>query len=106
MYKLYNERCPANRPDIASYLKPLEKPKPDCWYTRTPVGHNMLSQTVSRLFEEATGHFTKTSLRVTAATRMFDAGIDKQLIMLRTGHSSSVGVHSVTNSLKEKTSKC
>ena len=96
LYKLYIEHCPANLPDNAFYLKPLEKPWADCWYTHTPVGHNMLSCTVSRLFEEAgvTGHFTKHSLRATAATRMFDAGIDEQLIMHRTGHSSSVGVHS------------
>ena len=35
---------------------------------RTPVGHNMLSRTVSRLFQEArvTGHFTNHSLRATA----------------------------------------
>ena len=75
----------------------------------TPVGHNMLSHTVSCLFEEAgvTGHFTNHSLRATAATRMFDASIDEQLIMHRTGHSSSVGVRSykrITDSLKEKTS--
>ena len=45
-------------------------------------------------FEEAgiSGHFTNHSLRATVATRMFDAGIDKQLIMHRTGHSSAVGV--------------
>ena len=82
---------------------------PECWYTRTPVGHNMLSHTVSCLFEEAgvTGHFTNHSLRATAATRMFDAGSDEQLIMHRTGHNSSVVVHSykrITDSLKEKTS--
>ena len=96
LYKLYIEHCPANLPDNAFYLKPLEKPWADCWYTHTHVGHNMLSCTVSRLFEEdgVTGHFTKHSLRATAATRMFDAGIDEQLIMHRTGHSSSVGVHS------------
>ena len=69
----------------------------------------MLSHTVSRLFEEArvTGHFTNHPLRATAATRMFDAGIDEQFIMHRTRHSSSVGVCSykrITDSLKEKTS--
>ena len=72
LYKLYNEHCPANRPDNAFYLKPLDKPRPDCWYTRTPVGHNMLSRTVSHLFEEAgvTGHFTNHLLRATVATHV------------------------------------
>ena len=87
----------------------MDKPRPDCWYTRTPVGHNMLSRTVSCLFEEAgvTGHFTNHLLRATAATHMFDAGSDEQLIMHRTGHNSSVVVRSykrITDSLKEKTS--
>ena len=74
-----------------------------------PVGHNMLFCIVSGLFEEAgvTSHFTNHSLRATAATRIFDASIDEQLIMHCTGHSSSVGVRSykrITDSLKEKTS--
>ena len=107
LYKLYNDHCPANRPDNAFYLKPLEKPRPDCWYARTPVGHNMLSNTVRRLFETAgiAGHFTNHSLRPTAATRMFNTGMDEQLIMHRTGHSSTSGVRSykrITDSLKEK----
>ena len=66
----------------------------------------MLSRTVNHLFEEAgvSGHFTSHSLRAKAATRVFDAGIDEQLIMHCTGHSSAVGVRSykrITNSLKE-----
>ena len=50
----------------------MDKPRPDCWYTRTPVGHNMLSRTVSHLFEEAgvTGHFTNHLLRATVATHV------------------------------------
>ena len=77
LYKFYNQPCPANCPDNVFYLKPLEKPRPDCWYTHTLVGHNMPSCTVSWLFEEAgvTGHFTNHSLRVTAATCMFDAAL-------------------------------
>ncbi len=68
-----------------------------------------LSGTVSRLCDGAglTGHFTNHSLRATAATRMFDAGIEEQLIMHRTGHSSAGGVRSykrITENLKEFTS--
>ena len=68
-----------------------------------------LARTLTNLFRDAgiEGYFTNHSLRVTAATRMFDAGVDEQLIMSRTGHSSTVGVRSykrITSSLKEKTS--
>ena len=32
LYKLYNSKCPPNRPINAFYLKPLLKPTVDCWY--------------------------------------------------------------------------
>jgi hypothetical protein len=35
------------------------------------------------------GHFTNHSLRATAATRLYDAGVDEQLIAEKTGHRSS-----------------
>ena len=38
------------------------------------------------------GHYTNHSLRVTSAARLFDAEVDEQLIMTRTGHSSTDGV--------------
>ena len=38
------------------------------------------------------GHYTNHSLRVTSATRLFDAEVDGQLIMTRTSHSSTDGV--------------
>ena len=110
LFKLYNSRCPANRPDDAFYLRPISRPKGDVWYQRSPVGHNTLANTIPRLFKAAgiSGHFTNHSLRATSATRMFDAGLDEQLIMSRTGHSSTGGVRSykrVTEQLREKTSK-
>ena len=40
------------------------------------------------------GHKTNHSLRATAATKLFHAGIDEQLIMERTGHHSVDGVRS------------
>ena len=40
------------------------------------------------------GHFTNHSLRATAATRLFEARVDEQFIMQRTGHSTTAGVHS------------
>ena len=109
LYRLYNSRCPKDRPDNAFYLKPLVKPRTDVWYQRMAIGHNALAQTIPRLFREVDlkGHYTNHSLRATAATRLFTAGVDEQLIMSRTGHSSSCGVRlykRVTGKLQEMTS--
>ena len=38
------------------------------------------------------GHYTNHSLRVSLASRLFDAEVDKQLIMSRTGHLSTDSV--------------
>lgn len=47
-----------------------------------PVGHNTLSRTVGRLCKQAGISGCKTShlLRVTNATRLFQSGVDEQLI--------------------------
>ena len=75
---------------------PLQKVKGDTWYSKVPVGHNTLSQTVGRLCKQAgiSGYKTNHSLRVTSATRLFQSGIDEQLIMSHTGHRSVDGVRS------------
>ena len=96
--------------DGAFYLKPLQNPKDNVWHSAQAVGHNKLSTTVARLCEQAglEGFFTNHSLRTSAATRLFDAGVDEQLIMLRTGHRSTAGVRSykrTTETLKKKTSQ-
>ena len=91
MYKLYMFKCPKDRPDGAFYLKPLSKPRDDCWFCKVPIGHNALQHVVPNLFKAAgiPGHFTNHSLIVTSATRLFKAHVDEQLIMQRTGHSST-----------------
>ena len=53
------------------------------------------------------GHYSNHSLRRRAATGLFEAGVDEQLIMLCTGHSTTSGVRSyklVSEQLKEVTS--
>ena len=85
-------KCPKDRPDGAFYLKSLNNPKgDDCWFCKVPIGHNVLQQMIPNLFKAAwiQGHFTNHSLRATSATRLFEAQIDEQLIMQRTGHSST-----------------
>ena len=39
------------------------------------------------------GYKANCSLRVTTATRLFQVGVEDQLIMSRTGHKSQDGVH-------------
>ena len=73
--------------------------KDSCW------SHNV----IPCLLKEAqvSGQFTNHSPWATTGTRLIDARVDEQLIMLQTGHSSAIGVHSykcVTDQLYEKTS--
>ena len=95
LYHIYLHHCPSTA-KTAFYLTPLKKPKDICWYSEVPVGNNTLSQTVRRLCTSAgiKGYKTNHSLRVTSATRMFQGGVDEQLIMSRTGHRSIEGVRS------------
>ena len=53
-----------------------------------------LSATVARMCKaaEIPGFRTNHSLRATTATRLYQAGVDEQLIMERTGHHSIDGV--------------
>ena len=53
------------------------------------------------------GYFTNHSLRVTAATRLYDAQVDEATIMERTGHRSTDGVRAykrASEKLKELSS--
>ena len=64
---------------------------------------------ISRMMSSAKipGNYSNHSLRSTATTRLFNAHIDEQLIMARTGHSSTTGVRSykrVSEQLIEETS--
>ena len=64
LYKLYNSLCPKNRLAHSFYLTPLAKPKKDCWYKASPVGHGKLAEVVPRLMKSAgiEGYFTNHSL--------------------------------------------
>ena len=109
IFKTYMSRCPVDRPANAFYLQPLSKTKGNIWYSKTPCGHNTLQRFVPELMKQAgfSGYFTNHSLRASAATQLFENGVDEQLIMDRTGHSSKEGVRAykrTTTKLCEVTS--
>ncbi|XP_019856464.1 PREDICTED: glutamine-rich protein 1-like [Amphimedon queenslandica] len=72
IFKKYNRLCPENRPSDAFYLKPMSKPREDCWFTPVAVGHNTLRQMTKTMFKmgEIKGVKTNHSLQTTAATRL------------------------------------
>ncbi|XP_048239442.1 uncharacterized protein KIAA1958-like [Haliotis rufescens] len=90
LYRKYMSLRPKNGKCNAFYLRPLHYVKEGVWYADIPVGKHPLRATVSKLFKQAgiEGYFTNHSLRATAATRLYDCGLDEQLIAERTGHRS------------------
>ena len=105
-FKLYNSLCPAERPDNAFYLAPLTKPKEQCWFSRTPLGHNTLKNIVKRMCETAgiPSYITNHSLRVTTATSLYSKGIDEQMVMERAGHRSIEGYKRTSSEQQENIS--
>ena len=104
LFKLYRQLCPPDAPEDAFYLKPASKPTSTCWYSKVPIGRTKLSNTVSRLCKSAgiKGYFTNHSLRATATSRLYHAGVDEQLVMERTGHRSLEGVRSYKRTSDEQ----
>ncbi len=104
LYRLYCSKCPSNKPENAFYLTARSRPTEECWYSREPVGHNVLGSTVKRLCEKGgiSGYKTNHSLRVTAATRLFRSGVDEQIIMNVTGHQSVDGVRAYKRMSEEQ----
>ena len=64
-----------------------------CWYTNRLPGHTTFGQTVSKLCKGAgfEGFQTNHSLRATATSRFYHAGVEEQLVMEVTGHHSVEG---------------
>ena len=99
-----NERCivklldtylpllPPNSPHF--YMRALERfpsdPNKFCMANQR-VGVNMLKNILSKLSEKAglEAHYTNHSLRATAITRMFNAGIPEKVIAENSGHRST-----------------
>ncbi|XP_021366378.1 uncharacterized protein LOC110458797 [Mizuhopecten yessoensis] len=91
LYIKYIQARPVTAKTDAFYLRPKATITGSCWYVDAPVGVHTLQETVKKLCEEAgfSGHFTNHSLRATAATRLYSARVDEQLIAEKTGHRSN-----------------
>ena len=102
LFKKYTQLCPNIQGPF--YLQPAVKPTSKCWYTSRPLGHNTLTKTMARLCATAgiEGFKTNHSLRATTATRLYQSGVDEQLVMERTGHRSLEGVRSYKRSSDEQ----
>ena len=98
LFKLYKSKCPTeNLKKNAFYLQPLSNPSNDhVWYSTRPIGHDTLDKAVRRMcsLSGIPGFRTNHTLRATAATRLYQAGVDEQLVMEKTGHRSVEGVRS------------
>ena len=72
------------------YLQPKKKYSKDDWYLDRPVGVNTLRKVVKEICEKGgiDGYFTNHSLRSSSATRMYQGGVDEQVIQEVTGHRS------------------
>ena len=90
LYKKYCSVCPRSDKD-AFYKQELKVPNGDVWFSKQAKGVHSLRSMVSDMCKEAgiTGHRTNQSLRATAASRLYQNGVDEQLIQEVTGHRSS-----------------
>lgn len=88
IFEMYMDHRPKGAPD-ALYLRPKKPPTKE-WYCRVPTGRHTLCSVVRNICTAAglTGYRTNHSLRASAATRLFNANVDEQLIKETTGHSS------------------
>ena len=103
LFKKYHQLCPPDAPPHAFYLQPCHQPTSTCWFSKRPLGHTTLGKTVGRICKSAgiTGYKTNHSLHATTTTRLYQSGVDEQLVMERTGHRSLDGVRSY-----KRTSDC
>ena len=89
---LYTYFCklPINHTCPAFYLRPVVNFTPNKWFQNAPVGVNKLQNVVKSVCAQAglEGNYSNHSLRSAAATRMYHANCDEQLIQEITGHCS------------------
>ena len=66
------------------FLLPLHSPTPTCWFSHCPMGHHPLcpGYATGGIEDYKTNH----SLRATSTSRLYQSGVDEQLIMEWSGH--------------------
>ena len=91
LYEDYMTRRPIHNCLEDFYLRPLAHPRGRVWYVSQPIGRNTLSKVVGNLAADAglKGNYSNHSLRATAASRLYNANVDEQLISEVTGHRSN-----------------
>ena len=111
LFDMYTSALPKDRKCRSLYLRPKANYLySDVWYIDAPVGVNKLQSVVKDICKQAgfEGHFTYHSLRSTSATRMYEQGVDEQVISEVTGHRSlSVRSYKRTSDMqKRKANDC
>ena len=101
----YLSLCPSYFVKKNFYLQSLQKTKPFQWYGEQVVGSGTLSKVVKKLLNDAKidGYFTNHSLRRTAPTRLFQAGVDRKIVKEITGHrSDAIDCYQITSEDQQK----
>ena len=107
-YKVYMTHRPKEVQHNAFYVTPIWNLKSEVWYSKCPVGYHILVNAVNCLCKSISIGVYKTnhSLRVTATTRLFQQGIDQQLIMMKMEHRSSKSLQTGTRNAATSSVKC
>ena len=85
---------------MSNNLQSLQKPTPTQWYAEQVVGLGTLSKTIKTMLYDARKNdiFTGHSLRRSATSRMFRAGVQKKIIREMSGHrSDALDQYEITN---------
>ena len=104
LHKKYIALCPPCD-NNSFYRKELRCPRSDVWFTKQAKGVHSLQQMVSKMctLGGLSGNRTNHSLRATAATRLYEKGVDEQLIQEVTGHrSGAVREYKRTNEAQKR----
>ena len=90
LLKKYLSLCPSDAPADAFYLQPSRTPSQTFWFSQRLLGYHPVSSTVARICKSAgiEGYKTNHLLRATSTNRLYQSGVDEQLVMERSGHRS------------------
>jgi hypothetical protein len=108
--RLYEKFLSLRPPGVERYYLQTAKSwqTQSLWYTTRPVGKNILSKIVKTMCTAAgiSGNMRNHSLKATCATRLYQANIDEQQIMERTGHRSTIGVRAYKRTANVQVENC